>query len=46
MRVDIEALKERNIEIGAAESRGDRDWLDGVLATKLAFQRGNEANDR
>ena len=27
---------------GAAESRGDRDWLDGALATKLAFQRGNQ----
>lgn len=43
MQADIEALKERNIEIGAAESRGDRDSLDGALATKLAFQRANEA---
>jgi hypothetical protein len=43
MQTDIEALKERNIDIGAAESRGDRNWLDGILATKLAFQRANEA---
>jgi hypothetical protein len=43
MQADIEALRQRNIEIGAAESRGDRAWLDAALATKLAFQRANEA---
>jgi hypothetical protein len=42
MQADIDALNECNIEIGAAESRGDRDWLKDVLATKLAFQRANE----
>jgi hypothetical protein len=43
MQADIDTLKERNIEIGAAESRGDRAWLEGALAMKLAFQRANEA---
>lgn len=43
MKADIDALKELNIEIGAAESRGDRGWLDGVIAEKLTFQRANEA---
>jgi len=40
---DIEALSELNAQIGAAESSGSRDRLDGVMATKLAFQRANEA---
>lgn len=43
MQADIDALNALNIEIGAAETRGDRDWLHGALATKLAFQRANEA---
>ena len=40
---EIDALIECNIEIGAAESRGDRAWLEGALAMKLALQRANEA---
>lgn len=43
MQADIDALKERNIEIGEAESRGDHAWLEDALAMKLAFQRANEA---
>jgi hypothetical protein len=41
MKNDAEVLKQLNIQIGEAESRGDRDWLDDVLAPKLAFQRAD-----
>lgn len=41
MQKDVEALKQLNIQIGEAESRGDRDWLEGVIAPKLAFQRAD-----
>ncbi len=42
MQGDIEALKKLNQDIGAAEDRGDRDWLGGILAPRLAFQRADE----
>ena len=42
MQGDIEALKKLNIDIGAAEDRGDRDWLSGILAPRLAFQRADD----
>jgi hypothetical protein len=29
------------VEIGAAEDKGDRKWLEGVLAPKLAFRRAS-----
>jgi|SRR6516164_5834914 hypothetical protein len=35
MQADIEALKDCNNEIGAAQSRGDRHWPDGVLTTTV-----------
>ena len=43
MQSDIEVLARLNVQVGEAESKGDRNGLDGVLATKLAFQRANEA---
>lgn len=41
MQNDAEALKQLNIQIGEAESRGDRDWLDSVIASQLAFRRAD-----
>src|SRR5436189_6226477 len=41
---DKEALEELNIQIGVEESKGDdesRRWLGGVIASKLAFRRGD-----
>jgi hypothetical protein len=32
-----------NIQIGEAESRGDRHWLEKHIAPVLAFQRADEA---
>jgi hypothetical protein len=40
---DVRALAELNERIGEAENRGDREWLESVLAPKLAFQRADEA---
>lgn len=39
MKRDQTALKEINAMVGEAENRGDRDWLSGILAPRLAFQR-------
>jgi hypothetical protein len=39
---DREVLTQLNVRIGEAESKGDRNSLDGVLAAKLAFQRAND----
>lgn len=36
-----ETLKKINLEIAAAEDRGDRKWLESILATELAFHRAN-----
>lgn len=41
MQNDTETLTQLNIQIGEAESRGDRDWLDGVIAPELAFRRAD-----
>ena len=41
MQNDAETLKQLNIQSGEAESRGDRDWLEGVIAPRLAFQRAD-----
>jgi hypothetical protein len=39
---DQEALRELNLKIGDAENRGDSEWLAGILAPRLAFQRADE----
>lgn len=40
---DEAVLRELNVRIAAAESAGDREFLDGVLAPVLAFRRANGA---
>jgi hypothetical protein len=37
----FDVLTELNLEIGAAESRGDKEFLGNVLAPVLAFRRAN-----
>ena|ERR1700733_15711297 len=39
---DIEELTRLNIEIGNAESRGDKNWLNEHIAPRLAFRRANK----
>ena len=39
---DLAALTDLNMKIGEAENRGDRDWLAGILAPMLAFQRADD----
>jgi hypothetical protein len=39
---DREALVRLNLAINDAENRGDREFLAGILAPRLAFQRANE----
>jgi Domain of unknown function (DUF4440) len=39
---DQAALTDLNKKIGEAENRGDRDWLAGILAPRLAFQRADD----
>lgn len=48
MQKDKEVLAQLNVQIGEAESKGDRNWLDGVIAPKLAFRRadGTTIDDR
>lgn len=48
MSADREALARLNIQIGEAETRGDRQWLSDVIAPKLAFRRAdrNTVDDR
>jgi hypothetical protein len=43
MRRDEDVLRELNVRIGVAESEGDREFLDAVLAPVLAFRRANGA---
>lgn len=38
---DEDVLRELNLRIGVAESKGDRAFLDHVLAPVLAFRRAN-----
>ena len=40
---DTQALRALNLRIGEAENVGDRTWLAGVLAPRLAFQRADPA---
>lgn len=42
MNDDDQVLHELNVKIGDAENRGDRDWLAGILAPRLAFQRADD----
>jgi len=37
-----EALRKLNKKIGDAENRGDSEWLAGILAPRLAFQRADD----
>ena len=48
MSADREALTRLNIQIGEAETRGDRHWLSDAIAPKLAFRRAdrNTVDDR
>lgn len=39
---DDRVLRELNVQISEAENRGDRKWLEAVLAPKLAFQRADK----
>lgn len=39
---DIDALRQLNVELGDAESQGNREWLDGVIAPELAFLRADK----
>jgi Domain of unknown function (DUF4440) len=43
MASDEQVLRDLNMEIANAESRGDREWLAKILAPKLAFQRADPA---
>ncbi len=38
---DEQQLRNLNLEIAMAEDRGDRKWLENILAPELAFQRAN-----
>ena len=42
-QADTRILEDLNLRIGDAENRGDRDWLAGILAPHLAFQRADPA---
>jgi uncharacterized protein DUF4440 len=48
MQSDKQALEELNVEIGTAETQGNRERLAEILAPKLAFQRadGTTVDDR
>ena len=39
---DAEDLTALNLAIAEAENRGDHEWLAGVLAPRLAFQRADD----
>jgi hypothetical protein len=41
MHDDLVLLAQLNVQVGAAEANGDRDWLDGVLPPQLTFRRAN-----
>ncbi|SRR5688572_1239966 len=38
---DKEVLTQLNVQIGEAETKGDRQWLSDVIAPKLAFRRAD-----
>lgn len=39
--VDEQTLEKLNVEIATAEDKGDRKWLESVLAPELAFRRAS-----
>ena len=41
MNSDFDDLLTLNQKIGEAEARGDREFLDGILAPSMAFRRAN-----
>lgn len=43
MATDHEALTALNLEIGNAETRGDKAFFEALLAASLAFRRANGA---
>lgn len=42
MQDDSQALTEINVKIPEKENAGDREWLAGILAPRLAFQRSDK----
>ena len=43
MTDDLAVLAQLNVDIGAAETRGDRAFLDSVIAEQFAFRRASGA---
>lgn len=43
MEDDMALFAQINVQLGTAETAGDRDWLDGVLAPQPTFRRANGA---
>ena len=43
MADDLAVLAQLNLEIGVAETNGDRAFLDGIVAEQLAFRRASGA---
>jgi Domain of unknown function (DUF4440) len=41
MQDDERELRQINVEMATMENAGDRAWFDGVLASRLAFQRAD-----
>lgn len=41
MQDDERELRQINVEMATRENAGDRAWFDGVLASRLAFQRAD-----
>ncbi len=43
MTDDLAVLAQLNVDLGVAETEGDRAFLDNVIAERLAFRRANGA---
>ena len=43
MTDDLAVLAQLNVELGAAETNGNRAFLDGIIAEQLAFRRASGA---
>ncbi len=41
MKDDFAVLKDLNVQIGVAETAGDRVWLERVIALQLSFRRAS-----
>src|SRR4051794_38083643 len=44
-RIDIDALYTLNLEIGAKEDGGDKEWFKKRIAPAFGFQRANEKRE-